>query len=94
MYTSVIPAILNIFLDWLFVFPLNLGLMGAASATSISEAVGAVMAVAYLVYFPKTIHLYRPKFTRTSVRLTVRNLGYMMKLGVPTFIAETAISGS
>ena len=93
MYTSVIPAILNIFLDWLFVFPLNLGLMGAASATSISEAVGAVMAVAYLVYFPKTIRLYRPKFTRTSVRLTVRNLGYMMKLGVPTFIAETAISG-
>jgi len=93
MYTSVVPAVLNIFLDWLFVFPLNLGLMGAASATSISETVGALMAVAYLVYFPKTIRLYRPKFTRTSVRLTVRNLGYMMKLGVPTFIAETAISG-
>ena len=93
MYTSVIPAVLNIFLDWLFVFPLNLGLMGAASATSISQTVGAMMAVAYLVYFPKTIRLYRPKFTRTSVRLTVRNLGYMMKLGVPTFIAETAISG-
>lgn len=93
MYTSVVPAVLNIFLDWLFVFPLNLGLMGAASATSISEAVGALMAVAYLVYFPKTIRLYRPKFTRNSVRLTVRNLGYMMKLGVPTFIAETAISG-
>ena len=93
MYASVLPAVLNIFLDWLFVFPLNLGLMGAASATSISEAVGAVMVVAYLVYFPKTIRLYRPKFTRTSVRLTMRNLGYMMKLGVPTFIAETAISG-
>ena len=93
MYTSVVPAVLNIFLDWLFIFPLNLGLMGAASATSISEAVGALMAVAYLVYFPKTIRLYRPKFSRTSVRLTVRNLGYMMKLGVPTFIAETAISG-
>ena len=53
MYTSVIPAILNIFLDWLFVFPLNLGLMGAASATSISQTVGAVMAVAYFGVFPK-----------------------------------------
>lgn len=92
MYVSVIPAVLNIFLDWLFVFPLNLGLMGAASATTISEAVGAVMAVVYLLHFPKTIRLYQPKFTRTSIRLTVRNLRYMMKLGFPTLIAEGAIS--
>ena len=92
MYVSVIPAMLNIFLDWLFVFPLNLGLMGAASATTISEAVGAIMALAYLLYFPNTLRLYKPKFSCTSLRLTMRNLGYMMKLGFPTFIAEMAIS--
>ena len=67
--------------------------MGAASATTISEAVGAIMALAYLLYFPNTLRLYKPKFSRTSLRLTMRNLGYMMKLGFPTFIAEMAISG-
>ena len=66
--------------------------MGAASATTISEAVGAILALAYLLYFPNTLRLYKPKFSRTSLRLTMRNLGYMMKLGFPTFIAEMAIS--
>ena len=93
MYVSVIPAILNIFLDWLFVFPLGLGLKGAALATTLSEGAGAMMALAYLVYFPKVMRLYRPKLSRTSIRLTLRNIGYMMKLGFPTFIGETAISG-
>ena len=90
MYTSVIPAVLNIFLDWLFVFPLNLGLMGAASATSISEAVGAVMAVAYLVYFPKTIHLYRPQFTRTNYgQSNPDRVRHTLRLS----LALTAVSG-
>ena len=36
---SIVSTVINIFLDWLFVFPLQKGLMGAAVATGISQDV-------------------------------------------------------
>jgi len=92
MMTNVVPATLNIFLDWLFVFPLDMGIKGAAAATSISEMVGAAMVAVYFARFTKTVSLYRPKFTSKALRLTLRNTLYMVKLGFPTFLGETAIS--
>lgn len=92
MCVNMVPAVLNSALDVIFVFPLHWGIMGAAFATSISAGVGAAMVAAYLLFFSKNIHLYRPKFTRTSLYLTMRNIGYMAKLGFPTFVGEGAIS--
>lgn len=40
---TVITTVLNIFLDWLLVFPLNLGIMGAAVATGISQTVSLII---------------------------------------------------
>lgn len=92
MCVNMVPAVLNSVLDVVFVFPLRWGIMGAAFATSISAAVGAAMVAAYLLLFSKSIHLYRPKLSRTSLYLTMRNIGYMAKLGFPTFVGEGAIS--
>lgn len=36
MWCNIIPAAVNIMLDWLFIFPLGLGVTGAAAATTIS----------------------------------------------------------
>lgn len=91
MVCNVASSLLNILLDWLFVFPLHWGIAGAAIATSIAEVVAAVGTVFYMTFFARSVHWYRPKFTRTSVRLTMRNVGYMVKLGMSTFIGETAI---
>lgn len=38
--TNVVITVLNIFLDWLFVFPMQKGVAGAAIATGISQVVG------------------------------------------------------
>ena len=38
--TNIVSTAVNIFLDWLFVFPLQMGVMGAAAATGISQIVG------------------------------------------------------
>jgi len=92
MMTNVIPATVNIFLDWYFVFPLQMGIKGAALATSLSELIGMTMVVVYFLKFRKTIHFYMPKFSEKAIRLTLRNVGYMMKVGVPTFLGETALS--
>ena len=43
MWCSVVAALLNVVLDWLFIFPLGWGVMGAAFATAISVSVGGVI---------------------------------------------------
>lgn len=92
MTVNTISAALNIFLDWLFVFPLGWGIFGAAVATSVASGIGTLMVVWYFLKRSKVLKLYRPKFSHTAIRLTARNCGYMLRLGLPTFIAETAIS--
>lgn len=92
MMVNAVGAGLNIVLDWLFVFPLQWGVFGAAVATSIASGVGTLMVVWYFVCRSRTLKLYRPKFSKTALLLTARNCGYMLRLGLPTFIAETAIS--
>lgn len=92
MSVNIVSALLNIFLDWLFIFPLKLGVWGAAVATVLSEAVGVVMVMTYLLKFSKTLHFYRLKLSLTSLYLTIRNSCYMMKLGFSTFLGEVAVS--
>lgn len=41
MYTLIVGAILNIALDYLFIFPMQMGIFGAALATGISKVVSA-----------------------------------------------------
>ena len=91
MMCNVLCSLLNIFLDWLFVYPLRMGIAGAAVATSISEAAAVAGTLFYMAFLSRSVHWYKPKFTATSIRLTLRNVGYMAKLGMSTFIGETAI---
>lgn len=49
MMTTVIGAVLNIILDPIFIFVLNLGVRGAALATIISQGVGAVWVLRFLL---------------------------------------------
>lgn len=92
MAVNTVGAGFNILLDWVFVFPLKMGIAGAAIATSISAGIGTIMVIWYFARKNKILALYKPKFSRTAIGLTIRNCGYMLKLGFPTFIAETAIS--
>lgn len=91
MMCNVLSSLLNIVLDWTFVFPLHMGIAGAAIATSISEAVAVAGILFYMTFLSRKLHWYKPKFSPTSLRLTLRNVGYMAKLGLSTFIGETAI---
>ncbi|MBQ6046822.1 MAG: MATE family efflux transporter [Bacteroidales bacterium] len=92
MYANIIPAVVNIVLDYVFIIPMQMGLKGAALATDIGTAVGMAMAFYYMFFRCRTLRFYRVKGTKTSVRLTVRNVAYMAKLGFSAFIGEIAIS--
>lgn len=91
MTVQIVAAILNIFLDWYMVFPLDMGIKGASIATSISCIVAGIMVVAYFLFFSDKLKFYRLRLSAKSLRLSLRNIGYMAKIGLATFIAELAI---
>ena len=79
MMCTVTGAILNIGLDWLFMYPFGMGIKGAAAATVLSQMVSCLIAA-----------LYYPKFR--AFRLSVRELGISsrhligsMEAGIPNF---------
>lgn len=92
MWCNAIPALVNIVLDYVFIFILGWGMMGAALATSLGYILGAGMIIAYLSRKKNVIHFCRVKLSRKSMRLTWRNVKYMCRLGSSTFLCEAAIS--
>ena len=92
MWCNIFPALLNGVLDWLFVFPLGMGVKGAAIATTISIATGGVMAMTYLLFLAHRLRLARFKFSRTSIMLSVRNIGYQCKIGASTLLGELTLA--
>lgn len=92
MMCNAIAAVINIGLDYLFIFVFGWGLKGAALATGLGTIVGGVMMLVYLWRFSRTISLYRIKFSRRSFLLTFRNVGYMVKLGSSAFLSEASIA--
>lgn len=92
MSVQIVAAVVNIVLDWYMIFPLGWGVMGAALATSIACTTGGVMVLAYFVWYSDKMKFYRLKWSVTSLLLTLRNTGYMMRIGFATFLTELAMS--
>lgn len=91
MSVQIIAAVLNIFLDWLLVFPLDMGIMGASIATSFSCVVGGTMVILYFILFSSKLKFTRISLSGSGLTQAIRNIGYMMKIGFATFIAEMAL---
>ncbi len=87
MSVQIVTAACNIFLDWLMVFPLGMGIKGASIATSLSCIIGGLMVLTYFVFLADKL---RFRHIRFSAR-TFRDIGHMARIGLATFIAEIAI---
>ena len=89
---EIVPGILNIVLDWLFVFPLQMGVAGSALASTLSCAVAAVMVGWYMLFRAKNLRLRWLRLTLTSLYLTLRNTYYMVRSGFSSMLGELAMS--
>lgn len=81
MLTTVIGAVINIILDPIFIFVLGMGVSGAALATVISQAVGAVWILRFLTG-DKTIL----KLKMCNLRLKADIIGPCLALGISSFV--------
>lgn len=62
MLTTVIGAVLNLILDPIFIFALNMGVQGAALATVISQLVSAVWVLHFLIFGKNTLIRIEKKY--------------------------------
>ncbi len=85
MFSTLIGAILNIILDPIFIFVLNMGIKGAAWATIIGQIVSFIVSFAYF-FKSKTF-----KLSLESCKMNFSIFGNIVKLGVSTFITQMSI---
>lgn len=86
MFCNIIPAVINIFLDYYLVFPCGMGVKGAAIATSASIAIGAFMVLGYFLWFSYVIRF------RWNRRRFFRNMWHQVCIGSSAFVTEIAMS--
>lgn len=81
MLTTVIGAVINIVLDPIFIFVFHMGVRGAALATVLSQAVGAVWILRFLKG-PRT----QLRLRIDAMRLNPRIFAPCLALGISTFV--------
>ena len=81
MLTTVIGAVINIILDPIFIFVFNLGVRGAAIATVLSQAVGAIWILRFLSGKKTILHLKKENF-----RLQKDIILPCLALGISSFV--------
>ena len=92
MFCSSLPSIVNVVLDYVFLFIFHQGLAGVAIATAIGCWTGGIMVIVYILFLRQTIRLYKIKASLTSLKLTVRNLNYQMRLGFSAMLGDLFIA--
>ncbi len=85
MISMVLGALTNIFLDYVFVFPLGMGLKGAAIATGLGQLVSVL--VCMLHFFKKSSNLSLGKSAFSYI-----DLKEIFHIGFPSFFVEICYS--
>lgn len=87
MLTTVLGAVINVALDPIFIFALDMGVQGAAVATVISQAVSTVWVMRFLLGKQAVVPL-----KKTYLRLHGSRLKKILALGLPGFVMKGTTS--
>lgn len=85
MAATVAGAAANIILDPIFIFPMKMGMMGAAVATVAGQILTAALSVWYLC------HMKAVKLSRDSFKLRGRIIKKFLLLGFTSFLAQISL---
>lgn len=92
MWCDAVGALSNIVLDWLFIICFGWGIFGAAIASTISIAAGAMVAIVYLTRYAHTLRLTTIKSSRKSWMLSLRNIGYHCRIGASSMLGQGTLA--
>lgn len=74
-------TVVNIFLDWLFVFPMQMGLKGAAIATGISQVINLIIVLTHFLQ-------KKGDLTFQKIKIQLKLIGKISFRGLPEAIAQ------
>ena len=83
MAATILSTSLNIFLDWLFVFPLKMGMKGAAIATGLSQTVSLLIILAHFLMQKGQLRLGGFVYSGALMRK-------LLKRGMPEMLSQFA----
>lgn len=76
-----VGAVTNIFLDWLFIFPFQMGIVGAAIATGLGQVLTVVILLTHFLRRKGDLHIRRFRISGTLI-------GKVCKRGVPEAVTQ------
>lgn len=85
MFCNIVGALINVVLDYVFIFIYNMGMAGAALATIMGQAVSAIIILVYISKF-KT-----GKLTKSHYMLNFKCIKYLTSLGMAQFFNQLAM---
>jgi putative MATE family efflux protein len=85
MIAMIVSSFSNIILDYILMFPLSMGIFGAAIATGLSPIISLAILTAHLKYNSKSFRL-------NKFKLEIKRLVRIMILGLPACVTEFASS--
>lgn len=85
MVSTLAGAIVNIILDPVFIFPMHMGMMGAALATILGQILTAFLSLWYLFHM-KSVRLQKTSFIRKSPLIR-----RFLSLGITSFLSQISI---
>ena len=81
MSAMLIGSVANIILDYLFIYPMNMGIFGAALATGLTPVISIVICSPHLIRRKNNFHLIKTKPTFSKI-------GRICSFGIAAFINE------
>lgn len=88
MMSVLIGAVINIALDPVFIFALDMGVAGAALATVIAQGVSALWVLVFLFSKRRATLTIRPRFMLPDIRI----IGSILSLGIAPFVMASTES--
>ncbi len=80
----IVTTALNVVGDWLLIFPLHMGLKGAAIATGVSQTVGLLIVLTHFLFKKGVLHFHKEKWNWNLV-------GKILVRGLPECISQFCV---
>lgn len=77
----IMGAVSNVFLDWLFIFPLKMGVMGAAIASGLGQLLACIVLASHFAAKKGSLKLTRPTADKQL-------FNQILKVGAPEFVTQ------
>lgn len=93
MYCTLIGGVINVIGDWLFVFPLKMGMAGAAIATVLGSSVQTLLLLTFILCKKTTLKIVKPHNLLTAIKKIV-TVGFGSGIGSLSLIAISFIANN